>query len=530
MRGISLNSKILFLTLCPFIIFNMIFLTGTYFTTKEALMKEKRFVLEDIISTAEDVFYYYVDQVEQKKMTEEEAKEHAKNYILKLRYGRDNDDYLWINDYEPKMVLHPISAKLNGQVLNEFKDKKGKFFFNEMVEVTKKNGQGYVDYIWSDKKDPTKSAPKLSFVKAFSPWGWILGTGIYINDVDEYIFKLMIKYIIFSAVGLLVISVLISLVIKKGVSRPLLSIAENLRLSALNVTKGSDETFDTSKVLSEATAHQASSLQQTVASIDEISAMINRNSDSAQNSKETSSLSQRSAENGKRTVDEMLDAIHDISNSNSKVMDRMTHSNKQIAEILEVIKEINTKTSVINDIVFQTKLLSFNASVEAARAGESGKGFAVVAEEVGNLATMSGKASEEIRTLIETSIQKVEGIVSETTSMVDGLIKEGKEKVEGGSSKARECKDALDSILGNVIEVSAKVSEIAEACREQSLGVDEITKAMRLLDSVTHQNNQAASSASSSAESLKTEAEKLDKVVFQVIGLVNGHKKKSISK
>lgn len=355
---------------------------------------------------------------------------------------------------------------------------------------------------------------------------WVLGTGIYINDVNDYISALMMKYIAFSAIGIFAISFLISFVIKRGVSKPLLEIADNLRASAQNVTKGSDTTFDTSKVLSEATSHQASSLQETVASIDEISAMINRNSDSAQNSRETSVRSQSAAEDEKRTVDEMLDAIHDISNSNSKVMNRMTHSNTQIGEILDVIKEINTKTSVINDIVFQTKLLSFNASVEAARAGESGKGFAVVAEEVGNLATMSGKASEEIRSLIETSIKKVEGIVSETTSMVDVLIKEGKEKVEGGTSKARECKDALDAILGNVVEVNSKVTEIAEACREQSLGVDEITRAMRLLDSVTHQNNQAASSASASAESLKKEAEKLDQVVFEVIGLVNGQKEK----
>lgn len=526
MRGISLNTKILALTLGPFLLFNAIMLAASYKTTKEALMQEKRFVLQDVISTAEDVLQYYADQVQEGKITEAEAKEHAKNYIVRLRYGREHDDYVWAQDFEPNMIIHPTSSKLNGTSLKEFKDKAGKKFFVDMATVAKKDGEGYVDYIWSDKKDPTKSAPKLSYVKSFKPWGWVLGTGIYINDVNDYISSLMMKYIAFSALGIIAISFLISFVIKKGVSKPLLEIADNLRMSAQNVTKGSDTTFDTSKVLSEATSHQASSLQETVASIDEISAMINRNSDSAQNSRETSVRSQSAAEDGKRTVDEMLDAIHDISNSNSKVMDRMTHSNTQIGEILDVIKEINTKTSVINDIVFQTKLLSFNASVEAARAGESGKGFAVVAEEVGNLATMSGKASEEIRSLIETSIKKVEGIVSETTSMVDVLIKEGKEKVEGGTNKARECKDALDAILGNVVEVNSKVTEIAEACREQSQGVDEITRAMRLLDSVTHQNNQAASSASASAESLKKEAEKLDQVVFEVIGLVNGQKEK----
>ncbi|MDD0852258.1 cache domain-containing protein [Halobacteriovorax sp. GB3] len=523
MKKLSLNTKVLILALVPFIVFNLISLTSSYVSTKDALIKEKKFLLEDVILTAESVLQAYVNEVKEGRLTEKEAKGLAANYLRTLRYGRDKDDYLWVQDFEPRMIFHPKSS-LEGKSLVEFKDKGGKLFFNEMVDVVKKQDHGYVDYLWTDKKDPKKHVPKLSFVKAFKPWGWILGTGIYIEDVNEYIFNLMAKFIGFSILGMVVMAFIISFAIKKGVSAPLLLIANKLKQTAVEVTKGSNETLETSKQLNNSTQNQASSLQETVASIDEISAMINRNSDSAQMSRQTSSESQSAAEDGKATVDDMLQSIREITDTNSHVMNKMEESNRQIEEILNVIKEIDDKTKVINDIVFQTKLLSFNASVEAARAGESGKGFAVVAEEVGNLASMSGKASEEIRSLIDQSIKRVEDIVSGTTSMVEGLIKEGTATVEKGTSKAQDCKMALDGILRNVMSVNEKVGEIAIACGEQATGVDEITKAMRLLDQVTHENTQAAQQTSSNAEQLRKQAENLDGVVVNVIELVNGSK------
>jgi methyl-accepting chemotaxis protein len=520
----GLNSKILFLALAPFIAFNVFMLVTNYKATKAALIQEKKYEIEDVLLTSMGVLNTLEEKVQKKVMTKKEAQEFAAAYLKKMRYGRDKNDYIWVNDFEPNMVIHP-SSKLEGKSMKTFKDKAGKPLFVDIVNLAKEKKEGYVDYIWVSKKDPNILAPKLSFIKTFEPWGWILGTGIYLDDVDEYVFKLFVKESIIVISALIIVAAGIFLVIRSGVVTPLLKIAERLKSTANNVTTGSEETLETSQILSQATSDQAASLQQTVASIDEISAMIARNSESAQESRKTSTVSQNVAESGKGTVDQMLNSIHEITKNNNEAMRRMEDSNKQVGDILNIIREIEDKTKVINDIVFQTKLLSFNASVEAARAGESGKGFAVVAEEVGNLASMSGKASEEIKELLDQSIKQVEGIVSQTTNMVESIIKEGSSTVDEGTQKAQECKTALDEILGNVKDVNMKVNEIAEACGEQSTGVDEITKAMRLLDQVTNQNNDAANRASNSAEKLKTQADNLDIVVEDVLSLVNGKNK-----
>lgn len=521
MKSISLNTKILILTLGPFIIFNSLFLVSSYFSTKDALILEKRQEISDVLDSALGVLDALDKRVKSKGMTLKEAQILASEYLTNMRYGKNGDDYVWVNDFVPNMVVHPKKS-LVGKSLSAFKDKAGKPLFNDIVALAKAQDKGYINYLWTDKSDPTKFSPKLSYIHSFKPWGWILGTGIYLNDVNDYIFNLMVKSILTTIAGLTFMALLITFSIRKGISNPLLKIAEQLRATSLEVTNGATETKHTSEFLSQMTHDQASSLQETVSSIDEISAMINRNTDSAQESKVTSEQSKKVATSGKVTVDEMLSSIGDITESNTNVMKNMEDSNSQISEILTVIREIEDKTKVINDIVFQTKLLSFNASVEAARAGESGKGFSVVAEEVGNLANMSGVASEEIKSLIDQSIKRVEEIVSNTTGMVDKLIVEGKSTVDKGTQKANECKEALDEILQNIDQVNVKVIEISDACGEQSAGVTEITKAMQMLDQLTHKNSEAANQASDAADTLEIQAENLDSAVGSVIELVNG--------
>ena len=183
-------------------------------------------------------------------------------------------------------------------------------------------------------------------------------------------------------------------------------------------------------------------------------------------------------------------------------MIQINESNREISEIVKVIAEIGNKTKVINDIVFQTKLLSFNASVEAARAGEQGKGFAVVAEEVGNLAEMSGKAAKEITGMLDDSIQKVEDIVKNTKLRIETLIVVGKEKVQAGTVMAGRCDDVLSEIVLNVSNVNSFVSEISIASQEQAQGIREINKAIAQLDQVGHQNTSASEQASATAQDL----------------------------
>lgn len=274
--------------------------------------------------------------------------------------------------------------------------------------------------------------------------------------------------------------------------------------------------------LASAVSEQASAIQETASSIEEMNAMVKKNTDSASRSRDAASTCQNAATRGKEAVTKMIYAIDEINTSNDKIMKQVDESNRQIQEIVKVITEIGNKTKVINDIVFQTKLLSFNASVEAARAGEHGKGFAVVAEEVGNLAQMSGNASKEIADMLSASIGKVDTIVSETKSRVERLINEGRQKVESGTVVAKDCGLILEDVVKNVSEVSHMINEITTATQEQSQGINEITRAMNQLDQVTHANASASQQSATAAVKLSNQADSVINAVGELRVIIGG--------
>lgn len=282
---------------------------------------------------------------------------------------------------------------------------------------------------------------------------------------------------------------------------------EKIENVSTTVSSASNGISSTSQQISQAATEQAASLEETASSIEEMSSMIGKNSDNAASSVSHSEICLENTRQGKRTVEDMI-----------KAMDEINLSNNQIAQIVSVIKEIDSKTQVINDIVFQTKLLSFNASVEAARAGEHGKGFSVVAEEVGNLASMSGSAAEEISELLKSSIQKVEGIVGET----------GK-KVDQGTKVAHQCGENLDKIVESVNEMAKMSTDISAASGEQAQGIQEISKAMSQLDEVTQHNASASEQAAGSAQMLSAQSEVLKGLVGELIGILDGTKSAGLS-
>jgi len=298
----------------------------------------------------------------------------------------------------------------------------------------------------------------------------------------------------------------------------------NLTDNSNQVTSAAQQIASSSEELSQAATEQAASLEQTAASIEEMNSMVQKNAENAKRTSELAISSNQSAERGKTVVQDMIKAIDDISISNNTIMEQVDHSNQKISDIVKVIAEIGEKTKVINDIVFQTKLLSFNASVEAARAGEHGQGFAVVAEEVGNLAEMSGNAAKEISSMLDESIKKVEGIVHETKTNVGSIVQDGKLKVEVGSKVARQCGSVLDEIVGNVVSVTEMANEISTACQEQAQGVQEITKAMSQLDQVTQTNAATSEEAASAAEELSAQSDSLRAVVEVLVKTIRGDK------
>jgi len=303
-------------------------------------------------------------------------------------------------------------------------------------------------------------------------------------------------------------------------------IVNSLSGSAENVSAAATQIASASEQLSQASTEQAASLQETSSSIEEINSMISSNSENAKQSERSAALSLMNAEKGKETVEKMIKAIEHINASNEQIMTQIDQSNKEMEDIVKVINEIGTKTKVINDIVFQTKLLSFNASVEAARAGEAGKGFAVVAEEVGNLAAMSGNAAVEISKMLDSSVEKVQVIVKSSKEKMSKLIAEGKESVDSGNRIAGECGEVLNEIVNSVANVTKSVEEISIASQEQSQGVLEITKAISQLDQVTQENSAGAAESANAAENLSEQAARLKDLVKNLVFTMEGERNK----
>ncbi|MBN20156.1 MAG: hypothetical protein CL678_02625 [Bdellovibrionaceae bacterium] len=329
------------------------------------------------------------------------------------------------------------------------------------------------------------------------------------------------KVVLFIVLGG-ILGLLFSAFIIRGPVGRLQSVVHGLSVTKDQIGEASNQVQQTSEKMSRSSSEQASSLQETVSSIDEISSMVQKNADSAQSSTQHSSEASQAAVKGKQTVDRMLTSIREVSTSNESVVSEVNKNNEKITEIVSVISNIGEKTKVINDIVFQTKLLSFNASVEAARAGEHGKGFAVVAEEVGNLASMSGKAALEITEMLDSSIKQVTEIVESSKARMQVLLTEGEEKISVGMKTAEECGERLEEILESVNTVNQMVQEIASASSEQASGVKEITKAMQMLDTITHENSSLSSDSLLTAETLQEKSADLFKVIAEINVAING--------
>lgn len=385
------------------------------------------------------------------------------------------------------------------------------------------NSKGFGIYKMDDGETDVVAFNKIVDKK----WPASIGWGVFVHDAADdalaMVYSTMRNFYFFFA-STLFIGIAAAVFFSLSLSKSLSAIGSTLKGSANDVASASQSSSSVASQLSESATEQAAAIQETMAAIDEINAMVEKNSESAQRSQEMSQKSRATAERGQEVMNQMLTAIDDIDQSTVTISDQMQESNKQLAEITGLINDISSKTKVINEIVFQTKLLSFNASVEAARAGEYGKGFSVVAEEVGNLAQMSGNAAREISDLLNTSVEKVNMIVEESKRKVDRMIQGSKEKVKVGADTARECTQALEEIIENVQNVDALVAEIVVASTEQATGIKEVSKAVGQMENVSQRVSSMAQSSSASSSQLGAQAEQLKTIVQDLTLLISGEK------
>jgi len=304
----------------------------------------------------------------------------------------------------------------------------------------------------------------------------------------------------------LLISFLIAWIITRYISKKIENVTEKLSQGSDILNISVDSISNSSAKLSGSVTEQVSALHETVASLSEVNNKVEQNTETAKHTLSASAQSMNAADQGMNDMNEVANSMNNISKGMEDLLSKVENSHKEMEEIVQIIASISDKTKVINDIVFQTRLLSFNASVEAARAGEQGKGFAVVAEEVGKLAQMSGQSASEIRALLDSSITKVHEIVTQAKRQTSAVVENNKLQIINGNSTAQKCSHSLQEIRTNIALVNEMINEISQASIEQGYSLKEISEAMNQLNDSTAYNSNIAQVTSQEAKKLEQQS------------------------
>jgi methyl-accepting chemotaxis protein len=298
-------------------------------------------------------------------------------------------------------------------------------------------------------------------------------------------------------------------------------IIEEIEGISSDISNTSSFMLQNSENLSSSTNKESVAIQETSKSVELLNSVITKNFENAKLASENCETSKRLSGRALEVVNQVVQSLGAIQSNSSAISEAVERSNQGMESIIQVIQAIGSKTQVINDIVFQTKLLSFNASVEAARAGEHGKGFAVVADEVGNLAGMSGKSAKEISELLEKSTSSVKSIIEVSKRSVGEIIAGGRSKIESGIQIAEECKMLLGEIDSNLNQVLQSAATIAHASSEQTQQVSEITRAMSDMRSASQENNSAAKQATGVAHDIASSSENMSGAIAKLLGAID---------
>ena len=479
---------------------------------ESSLRDQRKNELSHLAETALSIVRDEYDTSQRDHTSVELAQKQAAERIGKLRYG--NGDYFWINDLTPRMIMHPLKPELDGQDLSNTKDPNGKRLFVEFAETVKRQGSGVVDYQWPK---PGKDAPqpKLSYVTGFEPWGWVIGTGVYVDDLQAQIWASARSVVIIALAVILVLGA-ITLVIARTMSSALtaMSLALNkLELGNFDVVlpglDRSDELGDMARSIEQfkikalEKAREAAILEEqrrevaegvktkalremaetvereTTVAVGDVAEGTKRMAgnatsmtDSAVTLETNSSSVAAAAEQALANSQTMARASAQLAASIAGIASQVTSSRElthqavtassdaqaTIAKLSEAANKVGTVTSLISEIAGQTNLLALNATIEAARAGEAGRGFAVVASEVKSLAEQTAKATGEIAQQI-TEIQDSTRASVVSISAIGEVIR----KVESVSIAIA---DAIEEQNTVTAEISRSVEETSQAARE----------------------------------------------------------------
>ncbi len=538
-QGFTLRSKLTAMagaTIAALIVLFVVLLISG----KNQMLEDRQAKVRNLVEVAHTTVAHFEKEARDGKISVDEAKKGAMNALREMRY--DKVEYFWINDLNDQMVMHPIKPELDGKKLDQLKDKNGKLLFLEFNKVVKAQGAGFVDYLWP-KPGAEEGVPKISYVMGFQPWGWVIGSGIYTDDVDAKFRREAIMLLLwglgiggFVSISLFLLSrnilktlggdpALASSVARRIAAGDLAtpidcaaddkdSLLANIRTmqdtlrqmiasiigNAEKVASAAGQLLNASEDVADRARQQSDAASSMAASVEEMSVSIDQVRDNAQEahgiSIEAGSISQEGAEVIHSAATEMR-KISDAVQSSSEIVEDLGRQSDQITSIVNTIKEIAD----------QTNLLALNAAIEAARAGEQGRGFAVVADEVRKLAERTSLSTTEIAGMVG-KIQN--GTRSAVSSMQAGVV-----QVSHGVELANQAGDSINRIRDGAQRVTEVVNDISSSIGEQSMAGSQIAHQLETIAQMSEESAIAVQHTAEAARHLQTLSASLHQAVAQ---------------
>ena len=507
---------------------------------KDSLYEQRRTSLRNQVESALGVIEAFYARVQRGELDEASAKKQALATLAVLRYD-EGTGYFWVNDMQPKVLMHPLKESLVGKDMSSSTDAVGKYHWREFVEVVRSNGRGFVTYRWEHKQTKTV-ADKVSYLGSFAPWGWIVGSGTLFQDIDEIIYD-NIRSVLFSAGFFAALLLLVSLLVSRSVTAPIRETTRAMQeiasgdgdLTQRLPIQGSDELTElagafnlyttkiqeTVKDVDEATrqlvvfanrlselsraAHegvdrQQHELSQVATAATEMSVTVKEIAHSAAEAANSANAADQNTQQGQSSVHQVRDIIRTLADDvrgSFEAVNQLANDSDAIAGVLDVIR----------GVAEQTNLLALNAAIEAARAGEQGRGFAVVADEVRTLASRTQSSTQEIQSMIE-NLNKG---VSRAVTSIQGSTDTASTAIELGE----QTDSALQAIVQAVSKINDMNTQIASAAEQQSVASQEIETRVLSIANVSQESAENSGETAAASTTLTQLGQNLEKLLSQ---------------